>query len=112
MPTHFFALLAKLFSDSIFFTNPQYVSEADDEGHFEFKYLAPGDYIILGVERSASGAKLVPERMAYGVSPKSFYHIGVNEVVSGIPIRTRRETPPLKLTHSAVSYTHLRAHET
>ena len=88
------------FSDSIFFTNPQYVSEADDEGHFEFKYLAPGDYIILGVERSASGAKLVPERMAYGVSPKSFYHIGVNEVVTGIPIRTRRETPPLKLTHS------------
>ncbi len=87
------------FSDSIFFTDPQYVSEANDTGDFEFKYLAPGDYVMLAVERSASGAKLVPERMAYGVSPKAYYSIGVNEAISGIPFRTRRETPPLKLTH-------------
>ncbi len=87
------------FSDSIFFTDPQYVSEANDSGHFEFKYLAPGDYVMLAVERSASGAKLVPERMAYGVGTQATYTIGINETVSGIPFRTRRETPPLKLTH-------------
>lgn len=87
------------FSDSIFFTDPQYVSEANDSGHFEFKYLAPGDYVMLAVERSASGAKLVPERMAYGVGTQATYTIGINETVSGIPFRTRRESPPLKLTH-------------
>ena len=91
--------LAEGFTDSIFFTEPLYVAEADDKGNFEFKYLAPGDYVLLGLERAASGAKLVPQRMAYGVTPKQVYKLGVNETISNIPLRTRREIPPLKLTH-------------
>ena len=34
--------LAEGFTDSIFFTEPLYVAEADDEGNFEFKYLERG----------------------------------------------------------------------
>lgn len=86
-------------NDSIYFTTPQYVSEANDAGDFEFKYLGPGEYVILAVERSASGAKLVTERMAYGVSPKISYVIGENVSISGIPLRIQREIAPIKLTH-------------
>ena len=38
---HLWKVTAEL-SDSIFFTDPLYVTEADKEGNFEFKYLAAG----------------------------------------------------------------------
>ena len=91
--------LAHGFQDSIFFTEPLYVSEADDDGYFNFKYLAPGDYVLLGIERSAAGAKLIPQRMAYGVSAKTIYSLGKNHSIEKVSLRTKRETPPLKLTH-------------
>jgi hypothetical protein len=91
--------LEKEFEDSIFFTEPLYVSEADDDGFFNFKYLAPGDYIILGIERSAAGATLVPQRMAYGVSSKKVYSLAKNQRIDGIYLRPKREAPPLKMTH-------------
>ena len=85
--------------DSIFFTEPLYVSEADDNGNFNFKYLAPGDYVLLGIERSAAGASLVPQRMAYGVCPKKMYSLGKDNELKGITMRPKREIPPLKMTH-------------
>jgi hypothetical protein len=91
--------LEKEFEDSIFFTEPLYVSEADDDGFFNFKYLAPGDYVMLGIERSAAGAILVPQRMAYGVSSKKVYSLAKNQRIEGIYLRPKREDPPLKMTH-------------
>jgi len=91
--------LEKGFEDSIFFKEPLYVSEADDEGNFNFKYLAPGEYIIMGIERSAAGAGLVPERMAYGVTSKKTYNLGEKQSLNGISMQPKRETPPLKMTH-------------
>ena len=85
------------FTDSIFVKEPLYISEANDDGFFSFKYLSPGDYSLLGLERAAAGAALVRERMSYGVSPKKIYSVGVDSIISGIPLRPNREIPKLKL---------------
>ncbi|MBC8345701.1 MAG: Ig-like domain-containing protein [Candidatus Marinimicrobia bacterium] len=87
------------FDDSVFFTEPLYVAEADDDGFFNFKYLAPGDYVLMGIERSAAGANLIPERMAHGVSSDTLYSLGKNQIVEGVFLNPKRETPPLKMTH-------------
>ncbi len=92
--------LEKGFEDSVFFREPLYVSEADDEGNFNFKYLAPGEYVLMGVERSAAGAALVPQRMAYGVSPQKTYHLEENQELKDIPMRVQLEVQPLKMTHA------------
>jgi len=86
-------------SDSIFLSEPLYVTEADKEGNFEFKYLASGDYVLLGVERSSSGIKLIPDRMAYGVSSKKVFRLEEDSQIIDIPIRIRKEIPSIKLTH-------------
>ncbi|MBT4784608.1 MAG: Ig-like domain-containing protein [Candidatus Marinimicrobia bacterium] len=86
-------------SDSIFFTDPLYVTEADKEGNFEFKYLAAGNYVILGVDRSASGNKLIPDRMAYGVSSKKVYKLEEKSQINHIPLRVKKQIPLIKLTH-------------
>ena len=85
------------FTDSIFVKEPLYISEANDDGFFSFKYLSSGDYSLLGLERAAAGAALVRERMSYGVSPKKIYSVGVDSIISGIPLRPNREIPKLKL---------------
>ena len=41
--------LEKEFEDSIFFTEPLYVSEADDDGFFNFKYLY---YLLIILQNS------------------------------------------------------------
>ena len=87
------------FSDSIFLTDPLYVAETDKEGNFEFKYLAEGDYVLLGVDRSSSGSKLIPDRMAYGVSSKKVITLEKEGQIIDIPLRLRKEIPPIKLTH-------------
>ena len=87
------------FEDSVFFREPLYVSEADDEGNFNFKYLAPGEYVLMGVERSAAGAALVPQRMAYGVSPQKIYSLDKTQELNGIPMRIKRKIQSLKMTH-------------
>ncbi len=94
------------FEDSVFFQEPLYVSEADDEGNFNFNYLAPGEFVLMGIERSAAGAALVPQRMAYGVSPKKTYSLDAGQSISGIPLRPDRETPPLKMTHTEIKGKH------
>ena len=87
------------FVDSIFVTEPLYISEADDSGLFSFKYLSPGEYTLLGLDRSAAGAALIPSRMAYGVTPQKIYSIRKDSIISRIPIRPIRETPKLKFTY-------------
>ena len=87
------------FSDSIFLSDPLYIAETDKEGNFEFKYLAEGDYVLLGVDRSSSGSKLIPDRMAYGVSSKKVISLEKEGQIIDIPLLLRKEIPPIKLTH-------------
>ncbi len=36
--------------DSLFAVVPDYITETGKDGHFEFKYMRPGEYLVLGVE--------------------------------------------------------------
>ena len=36
--------------DSLFAIVPDYITESGKDGHFEFKYLRPGEYLVFGVE--------------------------------------------------------------
>jgi hypothetical protein len=36
--------------DSLFAIVPDYITESGKDGHFEFKYMRPGEYLVLGVE--------------------------------------------------------------
>lgn len=36
--------------DSLFTAVPDYITETGKDGHFEFKYMRPGEYLVLGVE--------------------------------------------------------------
>ena len=87
------------FTDSLLFSKPLYISEADDEGHFQFNYLSAGNYAALAVERSAAGLPLLPSRIMYGMSPEKLYRLSTNEIIKNIPFMTHRENPQIKLTH-------------
>lgn len=83
--------------DSIFSTAPLYVSETDENGNFNFQYLAPGDYVLLAQERQAGGLALNPERMVYGLPPEKIYHLDQDQQMEDINIRARKEPEPLRL---------------
>ncbi|MEE8437730.1 MAG: Ig-like domain-containing protein [Candidatus Neomarinimicrobiota bacterium] len=83
--------------DSIFSTAPLYVSETDENGQFYFQYLAPGDYVLLALERQAGGLPLNTERMVYGLPPERIYHLDTDRHIEDINIRVRREPIPLGL---------------
>ena len=58
------------FTDSLSFFNrlPDYIIDADDDGYYEFKFLSPGNYRILGLDRKMSRLPFIPSKMAYGMS--------------------------------------------
>ena len=85
--------------DTLFFSKPLYVSEADDKGFFQFNYLSTGEYSALAVDRSAAGLPLNRERIAYGLGPQLVYNLSSNEVIKNISFMVQRETPKIKLTH-------------
>tara|TARA_B100001540_G_scaffold304931_1_gene315228 strand:+ start:1031 stop:2692 length:1662 start_codon:yes stop_codon:yes gene_type:complete len=85
--------------DTLYFSKPLYVSEADDKGFFEFNFLSTGKYGALAVDRSAAGLPLNTERIAYGLGPQLAYNLSSNEVIKDISFMVQRETPKIKLTH-------------
>ena len=81
------------FSDSIFFTKPLYIADADELGNFNFNFLSSGEYSILAIEKSAAGLDFVPERMSYGFSPNFTYFLENEDIISDIPMKISREEP-------------------
>ena len=57
-------------TDSLSFFNrlPDYIIDADDDGYYEFKFLSPGNYRILGLDRKMSRLPFIPSKMAHGMS--------------------------------------------
>ena len=85
--------------DTLFFSKPLYVSEADDKGFFQFNFLSTGEYGALAVDRNAAGLPINRERIAYGLGPQIAYNLSSNEVIKNISFMVQRETPKIKLTH-------------
>ena len=87
-------------NDSLFFTKPLYVSDADQNGNFIFDYLSKGKYAILGIERSASGAILNTSRMAHGLSPQLEYALTDDKlIISDIHIKSSRKEPVFNIDY-------------
>tara|TARA_B100001113_G_C21104854_1_gene620405 strand:+ start:486 stop:2144 length:1659 start_codon:yes stop_codon:yes gene_type:complete len=57
-------------TDSLSFFNrlPDYIIDADDDGYYEFKFLSPGNYRILGLDRKMSRLPFIPSKMVHGMS--------------------------------------------
>ncbi len=82
-------------SDTLLLSSPNYIYEAGDDGSFAFNYLASGLYQILAIDRGATGAKLDPSRMAYGVSSVS--NIVLDSLQTDIHLKLHQEDRPLRL---------------
>ena len=46
---------------------PDYSIDASDSGHYEFKFLSPGNYRLVALDNSLSGLSIVPKNMLYGL---------------------------------------------
>ncbi len=82
-------------SDTLLLSKPNYISETEDNGSFEFNYLSPDKYKILALERSAAGLQLDQKRMTYGVP--YFNSVKLDSIFTGIRIRSFKEKEPLRL---------------
>ncbi len=82
-------------SDTLMLSPPDYISETGDDGSFEFNFLPDSTYEVLSIDRAASGARLDPSRMAYGVYWER--NIFLDSLKTDIRLRLHREESPLRL---------------
>ena len=83
--------------DSLFATQPDYITDVDEDGHYSFNYLVPGNYQLLAVEKPGSGLPLNTEHTAYGLNWHSKLNLSENDTLSNIDIRIWREPQELEL---------------
>ena len=79
---------------------PDYVVDASDSGLYEFGYLSDGQYRLIGVDRSASGSSISPQRMVYGLPWKSLIQIGDSKEITGQNIRIPDKMGGIKMTQA------------
>ena len=84
-------------SDSLFSTQPNYITDVNEDGLFSFSYLAPGNYQVLAVEKSSAGLQLNTERSGYGLHWQSILNLSENDTLSNINMRIWKEPQKLKL---------------
>ncbi len=82
-------------SDTLLLSKPNYISETEDNGVFEFNYLSSGKYKIMAVERGVAGFQLDQKRMSYGVP--FFTGVELDSIFSAVRIRLFKEKEPLRL---------------
>ncbi|MCH8069091.1 MAG: Ig-like domain-containing protein [Candidatus Marinimicrobia bacterium] len=86
-------------ADSLFLRQPDYVTETDDEGHYSFSYLDPGEYLVIAFTGGRSPFPVVPSRMHYGVHWRSSVAIAANDTTFNINMRIFKEVPPFKVVN-------------
>jgi hypothetical protein len=83
--------------DSLFATLPDYITDVNDDGFYSFSYLAPGNYKVLSVEKSAAGLPLNTSRTGYGLHWKENLNLTDNDTLSSINMRLWEKSEKLKL---------------
>ncbi len=83
--------------DSLFATLPDYITDVNDDGFYSFSYLAPGNYQVLSVEKSAAGLPLNTSRTGYGLHWKENLNLTDNDTLSSINMRLWKKSEKLKL---------------
>ncbi len=84
-------------TDSLFANEPDYVTDAADDGEFQFQYLAPGPYTLLAVDQRGAGLGLDPNRTAYGVTQVSSVFLEQDGHIAKLRIRVENEPQTLQL---------------
>lgn len=85
--------------DSLFLRQPDYVTETDDEGHYSFSYLDPGEYLVIAFTGGRSPFPVVPSRMPYGIHWKPSITIALSDTIHNINMRIFKEIPPFKVVN-------------
>lgn len=83
--------------DSLFATQPDYITDVNDEGLYSFSYLSPGNYQVLSVEKSGSGAPLNTSHIGYGLHWQKNLNLTESDTLSNINMRLWKEPQKLKL---------------
>lgn len=84
-------------TDSLFATQPDYITDVNDDGRYSFSYLAPGNYQILAVEKSSAGLPLNISHTGYGLHWQKKLSLAENDTLSNINMRLWKEPQKLKL---------------
>lgn len=79
---------------------PDYITDASDEGYYQFQYLSPGNYQAMAVKRSTAGMMLIPDRMAYGFPWVNQVHIDSASIQSNINMIIEQQAHPIRLLRS------------
>ncbi|MFH1852348.1 MAG: Ig-like domain-containing protein [Candidatus Neomarinimicrobiota bacterium] len=83
-------------TDSLFASLPLYLTDAADDGSFEFRFLRPSRYRILAVDRSAAGVGLNTARSGYAVARQHQIDLDRDSIVTAIDLPFHREPAQLR----------------
>ncbi len=83
--------------DSLFATQPDYITDVNDDGRYSFSYLAPGKYQVLAVEKSAKGLSLNTSHTEYGLHWKEKLNLTENDTLLNINMRLWKKPEKLRL---------------
>ena len=83
--------------DSIFFSKPDYITDATDNGFYKFEFLSPGTYQVLSIGSEGAGFPLDTKRMRYGLYWKDQLELGKSDSLSEINMLVRMDPQPYRL---------------
>lgn len=83
--------------DSIFFSKPDYITDATDNGFYRFEFLSPGTYQVLSIGSEGAGFPLDTKRMRYGLYWKDQLELGKSDSLSEINMLVRMDPQPFRL---------------
>ena len=88
--------------DSVYFYQPEYTTDADDDGSFSLQYLSSGRYCILGVGRESVGRPAGPAVFRLGLPISEALFLNGQDIIANVTMRMKTHESPLKLTRSDV----------
>ncbi|MCK4903403.1 MAG: Ig-like domain-containing protein [Candidatus Marinimicrobia bacterium] len=84
-------------TDSLFATQPDYITDVNDDGLYSFSYLAPGNYKVLAVDKSGAGLPLDIGHTEYGLHWQNTLNLAENDTLLNINMRLWKKPAKLKL---------------
>ncbi len=95
---HLWKIQSTLNSDSLVFTEPDYLTDIKDDGTYSFQYLSPGTYQILAIGSEGAGLPLDQNRVRYGMFWDSELSLTQMDSIKNVNMILHKEKPALKLS--------------
>lgn len=83
--------------DSLYFTEPDYITNVTDAGTYLFQYLSPGSYHILAIGNEGAGRALDPTRMRYGMFWEKSVIVSEKDSVSHVNMLLHKDVSKQRL---------------